>query len=58
MVIIDIDMPKSCRECPISSRILLLCHVKKEIIDSENYLQQKRPDWCPLKEINKNGNDR
>ena len=43
MVILDIDMPKNCGECPLISYY-------GDCIDSSIIpLLQKRPDGCPIK---------
>ena len=58
MVLIDIDMPRSCKNCPCSKHYLewavhydCYCNVKhKKILGQDN---KTRPVWCPLARITK-----
>jgi len=52
MILVDINMPDNCYQCPIRKRHY--CSIKKRVLDSRNSVNDilKRPDWCPLKEVN------
>jgi len=53
MVQIDIDMPKSCANCPCGNAQDGWCYVHNEVLERlENGYPDttKRPDWCPIKE--------
>ena len=54
MIQIDIQMPKRCAECPCNgSRLYGNCQVKGRWLGGEegSPIAEKRPDWCPLKEV-------
>jgi len=57
----DVDMPKSCADCNMwyvgfMTLDFKCCFTKKDV--SWDIRALKKPDWCPLKEIQegKNGN--
>ena len=49
MIKINIDMPKSCWECPFNSSMFGFdwCCIKIEYSWTET---GKKPEWCPLEE--------
>ena len=50
MIRIDVQMPEGCKECPCYEKSLYgKCNLKKEWLSIED--NEKRPGWCPLKEI-------
>ena len=55
MIKIDIDMPKSCYDCPFNSRIFGFdwCCIKIEYSWTET---GDKPNWCPLIEVNDDKN--
>ena len=46
MVKIDIEMPKSCGNCPF------LFYAKNCALTIKQVDTKRKPDWCPLIEIN------
>ena len=60
MIIIDIKMPKSCRNCPMPDSEFMYCHAKEaRVWNVENYMDNNvRPDWCPLIEVKDNAIER
>lgn len=48
MIEVDMGMPKSCYQCPLSAVSLLgrVCNAKKYPIDNSF----SRPLWCPLRQ--------
>lgn len=49
--ILVMDMPETCENCPalFSGRF---CKVKEPPnISVDSFLEKKKPDWCPLREI-------
>lgn len=55
--ILVMDMPESCRDCPIRS-LSDDCQVAGRYVQEYRYNKNK-PDWCPLREMpeRKNGTD-
>ena len=54
MIVIDIPMPKKCAECPCNgNRLYGNCQVKGRWLGGKegSPMAEKRPDWCPLKEM-------
>ena len=54
MVIIDMDLPKSCRDCPCGNVQDGWCYVHDDVlVKLENGYPDitKRPDNCPMREI-------
>lgn len=49
MVQIDMEMPRSCYDCPCCYD-LIYCNLSQCGVDQET-AHEKRPDWCPLKEV-------
>ena len=52
--ILALEMPNKCAECPLSCDIMgdynkNLCRCYEEYMVNPN--SEKRPDWCPLKEL-------
>lgn len=51
MVLIDMEMPKNCYECPFlmgdSDNWIVMCGVCNEVIDISE-IEQKRSDVCPM----------
>lgn len=45
-------MPDNCYQCPMRQRHC--CSIKKRVLDSRSSANDipKRPEWCPLKEVN------
>ena len=54
MIQIDMEMPNNCLECPIwgIGDRGFICNIKGAIVDSN--METRRPDWCPLREVEKN----
>lgn len=52
-VMIDMEMPKSCSECPCKNSMTEICRVsKRSIFNKDGRLDDSiRPDWCPLHEV-------
>lgn len=51
-IILDIDMPDCCADCPCCDMEMVECKVSNEELTDgifEPYAQ--RPSWCPLKEV-------
>ena len=54
MIQIDMDMPKSCADCPCGNAQDGWCYVHNEVLERmENGYPstETRPDWCPLIEV-------
>lgn len=54
MIQIDMDMPKSCADCPCGDAQDGWCYVHNEVLErmGNGYPSiETRPDWCPLKEV-------
>jgi len=54
MIQIDMDMPKSCEDCPCGNAQDGWCYVHNEVLERmENGYPstETRPDWCPMKEV-------
>ena len=50
MILIDVQMPEGCKDCPCYEKSLYgKCNLKKEWLSVQD--NNKRPGWCPLKEI-------
>ena len=54
----DMNMPKTCSECPLVDEEFYYCHGHKEynvweVQDIYRY-DLDRPFWCPLIEVNNN----
>ena len=47
MILIDIEMPENCSECPCMYDCVR-CQVAERQLDFETFTE-KRPEWCPLK---------
>lgn len=53
--ILVMDMPKSCRECPLAQNKSIcieesyICSPKRKWVTDKEC--ESRPDWCPLKEM-------
>ena len=50
MIKIDIEMPKNCTECPLQHDELEYCKIDKHERLVYKYYS-KRPEWCPLIEV-------
>lgn len=54
MVLIDMDIPKNCYECPFlmcdGDAGILACSVCNEVIDISE-IDRKRSDVCPMKGV-------
>ena len=58
MIQIDIEMPKRCAECPCNgNRLYGNCQAKGRWLDDMegSMLAEKRPEWCPLMEVETDG---
>jgi hypothetical protein len=60
-VVIDIDMPKMCEDCPAFDNYWDTCNLTKKSppIDFNNLDAthiMPRPDWCPLRELEEKKN--
>ena len=54
MVLIDMPMPKHCVYCPMMSENHYACKALWKHIDGKEFINlEHRPDWCPLKEVDK-----
>ena len=54
ILIKDMEMPKSCSECPMYSRYGSCCLLESNgCVDRYNYDFNLIPDWCPLSEAPK-----
>ena len=59
-ILTDIETPQNCKECPFSD-IVVVGHIYREQYicnfngKHQSLRMQKRPDWCPLREINTDG---
>ena len=52
ILIKDMEMPKSCSECPMYSRYESCCLLESNgCVDRYNYDFNLIPDWCPLSEV-------
>ena len=52
MIQIDITIPKSCYECPIANEDgFYLCKANGHYLEDD--CCDRRPQWCPLKEIDR-----
>ena len=55
-ILIDIETPKNCKECPFSD-IVVVGHIYREQYicnfsgKHQSVRMQDRPDWCPLREV-------
>lgn len=47
---IDMDMPASCRACPMCDLHNFECRLKRDM-DIWTIGHKGRPDWCPLREV-------
>ena len=60
MIQIDMEMPKTCNECPCSCiGFMRYCRINERDFDVETITDNfdyKRQKWCPLKEGDANGN--
>lgn len=45
------EMPKTCKECPC--QLMFVCVPADEDIDEYVDPNETKPDWCPLKPLNK-----
>ena len=57
MVIINMDMPKSCANCRMVDDEFMYCHGKEVTHQKSDWLEvakyvdnKTKPDWCHLKE--------
>ena len=50
--ILVIDTPKDCYDCPCSNEGCYLCQISRRQLEDD--FQEKRPSWCPLKELPSN----
>ena len=54
----DMDMPKTCSECPLIDEEFYYCHGRKEysVWEVQDIYRHDldRPSWCPLIEVNNN----
>ena len=50
-ILIDWDMPKACRDCPIQIGGMCRMYSDEEKRLDDIDLTIERPDWCPLIEI-------
>ena len=55
VLIIDMEKPKSCWECPLTHRSqgVIFCDTKngKYADDQIGWHREAPPDWCPVKEV-------
>ncbi len=53
MIVMDIDLPKSCLDCPCINKDAGYCQADKlhrPIVDDTNdYNPKTKPKWCPIK---------
>ena len=62
MIYIDIKMPNNCAECPVlyiaKNKDCFQCLIDRRFMYEEDkvWMTETRPNWCPLKEVNKDGN--
>ena len=48
MIQIDMEMPKSCNECPLQDyHAACSCKAIREYMNTSSYMDS-RPEWCPL----------
>lgn len=47
-ILIDIEMPTDCLDCPCADEDWMRCKVAKR---NFGFFEYARPGWCPLKEI-------
>ena len=48
MILIDMEMPKGCNECPLQDcRAACSCKAISEYMNTATYMDS-RPEWCPL----------
>lgn len=57
-IMLDIKMPDYCGACPMCFDVYAHCHICSALDDSpdmndEDIFRQGRPEFCPLKEVNK-----
>ena len=62
MIGVPIEMPRTCEYCPMMGTILLrgtkYCKVMKyERLGDANKAIAKKPDWCPLIDIDRQEDD-
>ena len=58
MILIDMDMPERCADCPfvaanvLGDTVTLFCRIRNDnqIHDSDLLCTADRPNWCPLLE--------
>ena len=51
MILVDIEMPKSCRDCPIVHDEIYCSITHKSVLDqSIDFMKERLPD-CPLKQF-------
>ena len=50
MIQIDIPMPENCSECPCMYDCIR-CQAAERSLDYATF-DEKRPEWCPLVEVN------
>lgn len=50
--ILVIDTPEVCCQCRFSGSDGDVCYLENKLISEQEYLD-KRPDWCPLKDMPK-----
>ena len=54
MILIDLPMPARCADCPCNgNRLYGNCQAKGRWLGCEegSPMAEKRPEWCPLKEV-------
>lgn len=49
--VLVIDMPKSCKNCPLLFAGTYCKGKKAPNIAVNSYLDKAKPEWCPLKEL-------
>lgn len=58
MILIDKPMPPRCADCPCYGDLMYgKCQVTGEWLeyDEGSWFATERPEWCPLKEVNEEG---
>ena len=54
MILIDIEMPENCTECPCLNDEYFHCQIGWRSCKDDNVIKH-RPDWCPLQELPQHG---
>ena len=49
VIVKGMEMPESCYKCPMANDDFYLCGATEKYLDNNS--EERRPDWCPLIEV-------